>query len=102
MPGESSPFHGDLGEEVRPSNDVDSMARLAWAAAGGGGAGGGGGGGGGGRGGGGDCSWVNLTRALNLIWRTEVSAADLLQPEHLDLLAEKLQVRIAARQGRKC
>ena len=83
MPGESSPFHGDLGEEVRPSNDVDSMARLAWAAAGGGG--------------GGDCSWVNLTRALNLIWRTEVSAADLLQPEHLDLLAEKLQVGIAAR-----
>ena len=88
MPGESSPFHGDLVEEVRPSNNVDSMARLAWAAAGGGG--------------GGDCSWVNLTRALNLIWRTEVSAADLLQPEHLDLLAEKLQVGIAARQGRKC
>ena len=47
MPGESSPFHGDLGEEVRPSNDVDSMARLAWAAAGGGGGGGGGEGGGG-------------------------------------------------------
>ena len=92
MSGESSPFHGDLIEEVRPSNNVDSMARLAWAAAGGGGGGGGGE----------DCSWVNLTRALNLIWRTEVSAADLLQPEHLDLLAEKLQVRIAARQGRKC
>ena len=88
MPGECSPFHGDLIEEVRPSNSVDSMARIAWAAAGGGAGGGAGGAGG-------DCSWAELTRALNLIWRTEVSAADLLQPEHLVLLAEKLQVRIA-------
>ena len=82
MPGECSTFHGDLIEEVRPSNSVDSMARIAWAAAAGGAGGGAGG----------DCSWAELTRALNLIWRTEVSAADLLAPEHLDLLAEKLQV----------
>ena len=78
-------IHGDLiaecEHESNPSNDVDSMARIAWAAAGGGGE---------------DCSWSELTRALNLIWRTEVSAADLLAPQHLHLLAEKLQVLIAA------
>ena len=82
MSGESSPF--DLIEEAEkefdPNENVDSMARLAWAATGGGE----------------DCSWSELTRALNLIWRTEVSAADLLAPEHLDLLARKLQVLIAA------
>ena len=82
MSGESSPF--DLIEEAEkdfdPNENVDAMARLAWAATGGGE----------------DCSWSELTRALNLIWRTQVSAADLLAPEHLDLLARKLQVLIAA------
>ena len=88
MCDEKIAFHGDLiaecEHERNPSNDVDSMARIAWAAAQGA------------AGGGEDCSWSELTRALNLIWRTEVSAADLLAPQHLHLLAEKLQVLIAA------